>query len=102
MHMLVTTVLRFKFFRALFEKHAIINQMNTEATTRTTGTNAVKTALKIELDGVNTFMSVSFRNQSNDNRTFADDPIRSACINVFVTEAGNSKLKDKAIVISWK
>ena len=69
---------------------------------KTTGKIAVMNTLKSSADGVNSVISVSSINQSNDKNASDPDPTMLAGVKVSITDSGNFRLNDNDTAISCK
>ena len=61
---------------------------------KTIGKNIVRNTLKISLDGVNSLISVSSTNQSNDKNASEGSPITSIELKISMKLSGNFKLNE--------
>ena len=77
-------------------------QIKTNMIINAMGKNMVRNTLKISVDGVKNFISVSSTNQSNDKKASEDEPNISTDPNISIKLSGNLRLNEYAAAISCK
>ena len=101
-HIIDIMMFRFNPVNTLGKAKYSITQISTSMIIKIIGKKMVKKALKISLDGVNIFISVSSTNQSNDKNASDEDPTISIDPNISIKPSGNFKLNEYAAVTSCK